>query len=305
MPLGTILVIVGGIVSALLSTAAIFGSGLGLLLAYFAPMPILLIGLSRGRQAANFATLSGIISALVLSPGYQGVLYCATIALPAWLIVYTALTPQTKTKNQADLIPIGEIISRLVVLSAIILITSVTVFLDMQNDVAVAIETFLKEIIAYNRFGSNITANDQILIERLVPVFPVIIVSSWLLMAFLNTIIAQAILLKAKTNKKTAFNYSKITVPEWLYWALASSGALILMGTENVQYIGRNLSLIFLIPFLFVGLSVIHRIADKFRSPSIALTIFYILMIISSWPSYIALLLGFFEKWTKFREKLM
>jgi uncharacterized protein YybS (DUF2232 family) len=304
MPLGTIIVIAAGLVSALFSTAAVFGSGLGLLLAYFALMPILLIGLSRGRQAVNFTTLCGVISAFVLSSPYQGILYCATIALPAWLIVHTALTPQTKNKTKSNIIPIGEIISRLVFLSAIILIASIIIFLDKPSDVALAVETFLKKIIAYNRPDAIITTNDQILVERVVPVFPVIVVSSWLLMAFINAVVAQAILIKAGINIKAAFSYSRINVPEWLYWALSGSVASILFGSENIEYIGRNLSLVFLIPFLFIGLSVIHKIANQFRSPTLVLITFYVLMVISSWPTYMAVMLGFFEKWTNFRKKI-
>ena len=70
-------------------------------------------------------------------------------------------------------------------------------------------------------------------------------------MAFINAVVAQAILLKAGINIKAAFNYSRINIPEWLYWALSCSVASILFGSENIEYIGRNLSLIFLIPFLF------------------------------------------------------
>ena len=122
MPRETIIVIGAGLVSALLSIAATFGSGLGLLLAYFALLPIIVIGLSQGHRTATFATLSGMFSAILLSNIYQGMLYCISIALPAWLIVFTALIPQTTNNTSSQLIPIGEIISRLAVLGGIFVV---------------------------------------------------------------------------------------------------------------------------------------------------------------------------------------
>ena len=300
MPQGTFIVIVAGLVSALLSTTATFGSGVGLFFAYFALLPILLIGLSQGRRAATIAASIAVISALVLSSHYQGLMYFLSVAFPAWLIVYTALTP--KTKN--DLIPIGEIISRLTVFGAIVLIMSSIFFIDKPNDLALGVEAFLKKIIAHNRPDIIITQNDQILIKRIVPLFPAIAVSSWLLMTFINTLAAQTILIKAKANLKPAFKYSEITAPEWIYWLIVGSVLLILVGSDDIVYIGRNLSLILLIPLFFIGLGVIHKLSSQLRTPAIGLIIFYFLMIISSWPAYIALFLGFFERWTNFRDRI-
>ena len=305
MPRETIIVIGAGLVSALLSIAATFGSGLGLLLAYFALLPIIVIGLSRGHRTATFATLSGMFGAILLSNIYQGMLYCISIALPAWLIVFTALIPQTTNNTSSQLIPIGEIISRLAVLGGIFVVISSIIFFDKPGDLPHTIEVFLNKLIAHNRPNLNITTNHRLLVEQMVPLFPAIAVSSWLLMSVINTVVAQAILIKADLNLIPAFQYSKITAPEWLYWALVSSGVIVLTGSGTFEYVGRNLAIIFLIPFLFTGLGVIHTAARQFRSPVIALIIFYFFTIILSWPAFIAILLGFFERWTNFRQKFL
>ena len=304
MPKSTIIAIGAGLVSSLLSSTAVIGPGLGLLLAYFSILPVLLVGLSQGKKAANLAVLSGIISAVLLSSMHQGIFYCISIAFPAWLIILTALAHKREHETSSDRIPIGEIISRLVILGGIILILGAIILSNNLSDLPKDIESLLYKMIMNNSPGLSITANHRLLVERMVPLFPSIIFLSWLLMIFINTVVTQAILIKARLNLKPAFQYSKIKAPGWIYWIFVTSGILTLFGPNNLEYLSRNLTAIILIPFLFIGLGVIHTAARSFRSPSLILVPFYFFIIISSWPSFIAILIGFFEKWANIRKKL-
>jgi hypothetical protein len=302
MPRSTIIAIGAGLVSSLLSLAAA-GSGLGLLLAYFALLPILLIGLSQDRRAAIFAILFGMFGVVLLSNIYQGLLYSISIALPAWLIISTSLTSKIKNNISSLEVPIGEILSRLAFLGGILLIISAIIFSDKPDNLSQSIEVLLYKLIQNNHPDLNITENHRLLVTGTVPLFPTIVFSSWLLMIIISTMVAQAILIKAKVNLRPVFQYSKIKAPEWIYWTFVTSGIFTLIGPDNFEYISRNLTAIFLIPFLFIGLGVIHTVARTFSSPTIVLIPLYFFIVISSWSTIIAVLIGFFERWTDFRQK--
>ncbi len=302
MPRSTIIAIGAGLVSSLLSLAAV-GSGLGLLLAYFALLPILLIGLSQDRRAATFAILFGVFGVVLLTNIYQGMVYSISIAFPAWLIISTSLTPKIKDKTSLVEVPIGEILSRLAFLGGIVLIISALIFSDKPDNLSQSIEVLLYKLIQNNHPDLNITANHRLLVTGTVPLFPTIVFSSWLLMIIVSTMVAQSILIKAKANLRPAFQYSKITAPEWIYWAFATSGIFTLIGPDNFEYVSRNLTAILLIPFLFIGLGVIHTVARTFRSPTIVLIPLYFFIVISSWSTIITVLIGFFETWANFRQK--
>ena len=304
MPRSNIIAIGAGLVSSLLSLAAAVGAGLGLVLAYFALLPILLIGLSQDRKAAIFAILFGVVGVTLLSNIYQGMIYSVSIALPAWLIISTSLIPKIENNASSIEVPIGEILSRLAFLGGILLIISAIIFSDRSGDLSQNIEVLLLKLIQNNQPDLNITANHRLLIAGTVPLFPTIVFSSWLLMIIVNTIVAQAILIKAKVNFRPAFQYLKIRAPEWIYWAFITSGIFTLIGPDNFEFISRNLTTIFLIPFLFIGLGVIHTVARTFRSPTTILIPLYFFIVISSWLTIIAVLIGFFERWTNFRQKL-
>jgi hypothetical protein len=162
----------------------------------------------------------------------------------------------------------------------------------------------LYKLIQNNHPDLNITANHRLLVASTVPLFPTIVFSSWLLMMIISTSVAQTILIKAKLNLRPAFQYSKIKAPNWIYWAFTISGIFILIGPNDFEYVSRNLTTIFLIPFLFIGLGVIHTIARTFRSPTIVLIPLYFFIVVLSWPTIVAVVIGFFERWTNLRQKI-
>ena len=298
----TTVAIGAGLASALLSVAIAFGSGLGLLLVYFALLPILLIGLSQGQRSVSIAAVAGLFGTIFLTNIFQGALYGVSVALPAWLIVRYGLNSQTTRDGSTIWFPIGEILARLAALGGIALVLGAITYFDAPGGFVKVIEEFLDKILAARlQFGSP-TQRHQ-LVERLVPLFPAISAASWILMASINGILAQSILIRAGRNLRPAVHYSSISAPEWLYWGLVGAGALTLLRSGSFEYVGRNLAIVLGIPFFFIGLGVIHTLARLLRSPSIALTAFYFLMVISSWAIFVVAIIGFFEKWNDLRHR--
>jgi hypothetical protein len=297
-----IIAIGAGIASALLSTSVAVGSGIGLILAYFSLLPVLLVGLSQGPRSTTIATVSGIVCAILLTNIFQGGLFGISVALPGWLIVRYVLMTQTTQSNSTNWLPIGEVLARLVAFGGIILVLSAITYFDSPGGLPKSIETFLDKMISA-RFQFGVAVDRQLIVERLVPLFPAVTVSSWVLMTLVNSLLAQSILIKASINLRPTIYYSKITVPEWIYWAIVGSGTLALIGSGSFEYIGRNLSVILAIPFFLVGLSVIHTMARQLRSPGVVLVAFYFFMVISSWVIFVAAIIGFFEEWNQIRGK--
>jgi len=298
----TSIAIGAGLASALLSVAIAFGSGLGLLLVYFALLPILLIGLSQGHRSGSIAALVGVFGTIFLTNIFQGALYGVSVALPAWLVVRYGLMSQTARDGSTTWFPIGEILARLAALGGIALVLGAITYFDAEGGIVKVIEEFLDKILAARlQFGSP--AQRHLLVERLVPLFPAISAASWILMTLINSLIAQTILIKAGRNLRPAVRYSSINAPEWLYWGLVGAGLMALLGSGSFEYVGRNLAIVLAIPFFFIGLDVIHTLAKLLRSPSIALTAFYFLMVISSWAIFVVAIIGFFEEWNDLRHR--
>ena len=84
---------------------------------------------------------------------------------------------------------------------------------------------------------------------------------------------------------------------------MAAATVLVLVGGEQVDYLGRNLAIVFAAPFFFIGLGIIHLLMRKFPLPFMALSAFYIFITVLGWPMLAVAALGFFEQWAGIRLK--
>ena len=77
------------------------------------------------------------------------------------------------------------------------------------------------------------------------------------------------------------------------------------LGTDDVAFIGRTLSMVFATPYFLLGLAVIHRLVSKWPLRRLFLIIFYImLLLLLDWPSFAAVVgLGFAEQWLGLRRR--
>jgi hypothetical protein len=297
-----ILVAIGaGLASTILFLSLVFGTKMGFLPAYFAPLPLLLIGLNKGIRPATIATIFGCFSALIVANIFQAMLFGISVAIPALLIVRYTTMAKKVADGVVEWLSIGDTLARLATLGGIILITTVTYF-DTTGSIAKSTEVFLEKVITASlHFSAPI--DQQKLVEHLVPLFPAMVVSSWILMTLINSLFSQAILIKLAKNLRPPVRYSEITLPEWLYWLIIFSGSVALLSTGDIEYIARNLTFILAIPFFLIGLTVFHTFASLFRSPAFVLVAFYLFVTISIWAIFLVAITGFLEEWSQLRRK--
>ena len=122
-------------------------------------------------------------------------------------------------------------------------------------------------------------------------------------MVVINTALAQSILNRAGKNLRSGVNYAQITLPEWFYWVFVAAAAASLVASGSVEYLTRNLAIIFAAPFLFVGLGIFHTLARRVSAPGMALTAIYGFLILFSWAGIFVAGLGFLEPWVRLRER--
>ena len=303
MMLQTIMIACGtGILSAIMSVAFNFGTGIGLIIAYFALLPLLLLGLSRGFIYALIASIIGAFG-LAFTTGFsQGILYSISVAIPACLIIYLALSSSKSDDGSTHWRPIGDVFSSLTIWGCTILIILAITQINSPGGLISSIEVFLNRVIE-NRIHLSPLSTRQMLIDRLIPLFPALIIFSWMLMTVINSVLAQKVLLKANMNVRPETKYSDITIPEWNYWFLAFAVIFMFIGSGNFEFIVRNIAFILMSPFFLVGLAVVHILTKRFRLSSIVLITFYFLLIISTWIILVSVMIGFFEPWTRLRHK--
>lgn len=292
-----------GLISALLFTVGRTVSAAGLF-ASISVLPAMLVGLAYGTRSASVACLTGIFCVIMLATLFDGGLYGIVIAFPCWLIVRYALMNKKTSAGNVQWYPVGSALARVSLYGAMALTLAAIASFDPDGGFRETVERSLRALFSRTlALGSDPSA--EILLQRTVDIFPGMFVAGWLMVLCLNAIFAQSLLFKRGLNARPTPIYSQMSAPEWLYWALVGAAILALLGDGNIEYLGRNLAIVFAAPFFFIGLGIVHVVVRRQALPGMAIIAFYFLLIISSWTLVAVVGLGFFEQWTALRQRYL
>jgi len=336
----TLLAIAAGIVSGILALAAASGASIAVaFLLLVLPLPLLYAGLSLGTQAALVASATAVVvtSLFSLKSGLAiGVLY----AMPVWVMVRLALSgphgvirsvledgsphtpegPATQSTVSDRLIgrvetweqdpgepardagwfPAGYILTVLVGLGCtFIAVASLWSAGELEQHVTVAVTDLVNAIA-----GQQDESIRQQAIEAVVPYVPGIMLAEWALWLALNAVIAQGLLAKGGQNIRPSPRLRELTLPDGLSWALVGFAFLTLIASGEIEYIGRNLSIVLAVPFFFLGLGVVHKLAALMPFPGVMLALVYLMIVLTGWFILVIVGLGILEQWVGLKNRM-
>jgi hypothetical protein len=76
-----------------------------------------------------------------------------------------------------------------------------------------------------------------------------------------------------------------------------------LLGSGDVEYIGRNLVMIVALPFFVLGAAVVHGLAGRVRARQPLLVVFYVVLFMSGWARMAVVGIGLIEQWVGIRRR--
>ena len=292
----------GGLASALFSLGFLAGGGNLAIVAYFAALPLFGVGFMLGvRSTVVSGTFSVVVIFLLGGLAAAGV-YVASIMIPAWIVVYHALSQRFYANGATGWYAPGEIVSRLAALAAAVVFVMTLVQMGNEGGIEASVRDFLTNSIAPLLPSAD---SDQIglFLDRVVPLFPSFATLSWLAMLMVNATLAQALLVKWGKAMRASPDYAAIETPEWISWALVAAAAFKLLSSGDLEYVAQNLVVILAAPFFFVGLAVVHTLLRRTRLTGAGLAAFYTCLMLFTWLAVLVAALGFAEQWAKLRER--
>jgi len=142
-------------------------------------------------------------------------------------------------------------------------------------------------------------------LERWIFLFPGLMAASWLVMVVLNAVIAQALAVRMGWNRRPSVALSELELPGWLWPAIGLAALLAVIGDGGLGFLGRALLIVLAVPYVFLGLAVIHALARRWSHRRLALGLFYATVMLFGWPLLAVLLLGFVEDWAHVRQRYL
>ncbi|HEY9079660.1 DUF2232 domain-containing protein [Magnetovibrio sp.] len=336
----TLLAIAAGIVSGMLALASLSGASIAIFyLSLVHPLPLFYAGQSLGVRAAMIASATAV-SILSLASLQMGLVFGLLYAVPVWVMIRLCLigpngmvwqiaedqpphTPEGPNTRStfADRItgrgvdwgsqegqpprdigwfPAGSILAVVAaVASAYIVALSVMTGGGLEDKVTEAL-TELSNAFAAPQ-GETVL---QQAVLTLVPYFAGMAAGMWALGLVLNMVIAQGLLAKGGRNIRPTPRLRELTLPDWLSWALVGAALVALIAPGEMEYLGRNIAIVLAVPFFFLGLAVVHKLAAQTPFPGAMLGLMYLVVIFSGWFVLVIAAIGILEQWIGLKKRI-
>jgi hypothetical protein len=286
-----------GLFSALLFLSLAKGIGSGIILSYVAPLPPMMIGLALGTPAALVAAAMGTVAVMVVIGGLSGLLFFVIVAIPALVVANRSLLWRETADGSVEWYPPGFVLAWLTAIGLALLLVGMALVADHPEGV----RGWVAETIgrALDLLAADLApAKRAETVGWWTPLFPSMTVVSWLLMAVVNAVGAQALLVRLGHNRRPVPAYRELMLPDWPAAALAVTGLAGLAATGDLGYGAANMAVVLLVPFVFMGLAGIHRFAAAKPNARVILGLAYGLLILAfGWAAIAAAGLGLVRFW--------
>jgi hypothetical protein len=221
-------------------------------------------------------------------------------ALPALFTVRQALLRRT-VQGKTEWFPVGLLLTQLTVLAGAGVVLAFLLLGSEPGGLPGFIEAHLRE--GLTELGLlDETASPSPDLARLAAVIPGFTASSSLLMVMINFMLAQALAVRVGWARRPTPDFNRLELPGWLWPGVAVAALLVLAG-GIIGDLGWSLLIVLVVPYLFLGLALVHVVVRRWSRPGLALGAIYGAMILLGWPILLVLLLGFVEDWAHLRRR--
>ncbi len=275
------------------------------LFAYFVQLPLLFVGFSLGSASASLAGL-GALAIVILFGGSIAALVFLVVQLgPSLLAVRQALLNSTAEDGSIEWYPPGLVLGHLVLYAATVMVLALTWVRLATGSIDSAFTAGIAHVLdQFEAAGGAASGMGQQIVDY-AAIVPGIVAVSWVLMTLVNAAFAQFLALRAGQAQRPAIAFAKLWLPRWCGPALGVTALAALLVGGDAAYFAQGLAAVFAVPYLLQGLAVVHSAADKLKARGLALTGFYVILLLFSWPLVVGVvLLGLLEDWAHFRRRL-
>jgi hypothetical protein len=281
-----------GALSALLYLSVIVTPG-GVIMASFTQAPLFIAGLSLGLPAALMATAVASVSVMTAGGLLGGIVHALVNALPVLILLNRALLSRRAPDGGVEWYPPGLLVAWLSGLAAVTLGVLLTILAMGQGGMAGSVHRQIDLILPM--FGPN-QESLRPLFEIVAPILPAIIVAAWMLVTMANGAIAQAITTGMRRGLRPALKIAETELPNWLAIALVIAAGVVLLGHGLIGTIAANATVMLLVPFVVLGLAVVHLATRGVRARGFLLGGLYAVTAILTWPLIVIIALGLIEQ---------
>jgi hypothetical protein len=273
----------------------VFGMGLGFVFMFLPSLPIFYVSLSpKHRQtyiAVGFATLLIALLAGLAS----ATLFLLFLGIPAWYFSKRALLRSADSSDENPVwYPIGSILLNLT-LYAVSLVALLTWYYH-------SIEGGLPGLLSQNikEAFSDMEGDYGDIINRMATgwsflMFPITI-WLWGILLYGHAWIANKLLGKTTQQLRPDMAVQSFDIPSWMLTLVAISALATLIGSPSMAFLGKSTLLTLMLPYFFLGCTLMHRTCKTWPSSRFFIFFIYFLAFTQFWPALVLAAIGLWHQ---------
>lgn len=294
--------IVAGVASALVYLSVLTGGGLGAVLAYLMPLPLVMIGFSWGFGRTLLGCGLGL-AVVVATASSAAPVFAITALLPAIILVRLGLRYRPLAAGGVEWYSAGSLLAWLSAAAVGLMALGAWQVLGkgagFEEEARRCVSGILDQM---GPVGSAEIHDSAVALWS--ALFPAMLGTAWLVMAVLNGMLAQWTVVKAGHALRPAPAYAALELPGWTLAALAVAVVTGLTAGGDVGYLGRNAAVILVLPQMFAGLAVVHQTLRRRSNAGMMLAAFYVaFFVLFGWAQVAVAGLGLVRHWTRLRRR--
>ncbi|GEM_PF-6213959 len=294
-------VLLASLLSSSLYLSALISPLVGGILNFFAPLPLVYIGVTNKNYLLYICIALSSILVFVVSGKFSLALYLIQYIMPFFLL-FEFFNRGFKGVNTIFIV---SVLTTFLSILLILLFSGWDIY-SLTNDFTSFINSNFQAVLqSYKEIGvsesdiatiKNNLSKISYLIVRILPSLMIIFYSS---LFFLNLSIVR----RAVKSDIGIVDISNWSLPFWVVWVFILAGfEIFLIKYPPIKWITFNILILCCYLFLIQGFSVIEFCFEKLNYSKIMKNIFYIFIFFSQFLLILVALAGLFDNWFNFRK---
>ncbi|MCC8984151.1 DUF2232 domain-containing protein [Bradyrhizobium acaciae] len=305
-----IVALAAGAASALMFASVSSGAAIALLLAYSAPLPLLVVALGWGPLASVVSGIVATAALTTLSGLLRGIKFALGVALPAWWLGHLVLLGRlhntaTSTDRAGNLewYPIDRILIWILVIAVL---TTVSILLPFGIDADAIAETVRQALQVVARQAETDWTPEQItfLAKLFAYLAPLFLPMSVTLMFTLNLWLAAKVALTSGRLHRPWTDLRNIVLPPIALAVLAAAVALCFAG-GTIAMLAETVAGALLFAYAIVGFAALHILTLSARNRTFWLACVYVLAVMFYVPVLVMAALGVADAVLGLRQRFL
>ena len=269
-----------GLLSATLFLSLAKGIALGAVLSYAAPLPLMMAGLGLGTGALVAAGLAAMVAVAAVAGPFSALPYAIAAVLPAAIVTNRGLLWRQADDGSVHWYPPGLVLAWLTAAGLTLMLCGSALLAGRPEGVEGSVSSILTA--ALDLMAAHLPANQrEAAVALWTPLFPAMIVGSWLVMSAVNACGAQGLLVRMGHARRPSPAYRELWLPDWPVMGLVIMAVLAILADGDLAYVAASAAAVLLLPFLFLGLAAIHRWAKGRTNAGLVLATAYGLLLLA------------------------